>query len=88
MADLWLRRVTAQLQRQGWKVNRKRVQRLMRQMGWQGQVKRKGRKTTNSKHGFPRYANLVQALEIGHPDQVWVSDITYIRLGGILSTWP
>ena len=74
------RRVTAQLQRQGWRVNRKRVQRLMRQMGWQAQVKRKGRKTTNSKHGFPRYPNLVQDLEIGHPDQVWVSDITYIRL--------
>ena len=52
----------------------------MQQMGWQAQVKRKGRKTTNSRHGFPRYRNPVQDLEIGHPDQVWVSDITYIRL--------
>jgi len=37
-------------------------------------------RTTNSDHPFPRYANLVQDLEINHPDQVWVCDITYIRL--------
>jgi putative transposase len=43
-------------------------------------VKRKTRKTTNSKHNFPRYPNLVQDLEIVRPDQVWASDITYIRL--------
>jgi transposase InsO family protein len=38
------------------------------------------RKTTDSQHDFPRYPNLVQGLEIVRPDQVWVSDITYIRL--------
>ena len=32
-------------------------------------------------HGYPRYLNLVKELEITHPEQVWVSDITYIRLG-------
>jgi len=74
------RRVTAQLQRQGWQVNHKRVQRLMQQMDWQAQVKRKTRKTTISVHDFPRYPNLVQYLEIVYPDQVWVCDITYIRL--------
>jgi len=52
------RRVTAQLRRQGWTINRKRVQRLMRQMDIQVKIKRKGRKTTNSEHGFPRYPNL------------------------------
>jgi len=74
------RRITAQLHRQGWQVNHKRVQRLMRLMGLQAKIKRRKRRTTNSEHDFPRYPNLVQGLEIVHPDQVWVSDITYIRL--------
>jgi len=74
------RRVTAQLRRQGWLVNRKQVQRLMRLMDLQAKTKRKKRRTTNSEHDFPRYPNLVQGLEVVRPDQVWVSDITYIRL--------
>ena len=74
------RRVTEQLRRQEWVINKKRVQRLMREMGLQVKTKRKARKTTNSDHDFPRYRNLVQDLEIVRPDQVWVSDITYIRL--------
>ena len=74
------RRVTAQLRRQEWTVNRKRVQRLMREMGLQTRIKRKTHRTTNSERGFPRYPNLVQDLEIVRPDQAWVSDITYIRL--------
>jgi len=74
------RRVTKQLHRQEWVVNKKRIQRLMREMDLQAKIKRKARKTTNSEHDFPRYPNLVQDLEIVRPDQVWVSDITYIRL--------
>ena len=74
------RRVTEQLRRQEWVINKKRVQRLMREMGLQVKTKRKARKTTNSDHDFPRYPNLVQDLEIVRPEQVWVSDITYIRL--------
>jgi len=74
------RRVTAQLRRQEWVVNHKRVRRLMREMDLQARIKHKKRKTTDSKHNFPRYPNLVQDLEIVRPDQVWVSDITYIRL--------
>ena len=74
------RRVTKQLRRQEWVINKKRVQRLMREMGLQVKTKRKARKTTNSGHDFPRYPNLVQDLEIVRPEQVWVSDITYIRL--------
>jgi putative transposase len=76
-----IRRVTAQIQRDYQvKVNRKRVARLMRQMGICPKIKRKKRSTTQSRHEFPRYPNLVQALPITHPDQVWVSDITYIHL--------
>ena len=74
------RRVTAQLHRQEWHVNHKRVHRLMRKMGLLVKIKHKKRKTTNSQHDFPRYPNLVQDLEVVRPDQVWVSDITYIRL--------
>jgi putative transposase len=74
------RRVTAQLRREGWTVNRKQVRRLLRGMGLQVKVRRKTQKTTDSTHSFPRYPNLVQGLVVVRPDQVWVSDITYIRL--------
>lgn len=74
------RRVTAQLRRQGFVVNRKRVMRLMGDMGLEGKTYRKKRRTTNSDHPFPRFANLVQELEVVRPDQLWVSDITYVRL--------
>jgi transposase InsO family protein len=49
-------------------------------MDLQAKVKRRKRRTTNSKHDFPRYPNLVEDLEVVWPEQVWVSDITYIRL--------
>lgn len=41
---------------------------------------RKGCRTTNSEHGFPLYPDLIKELAIVHPNQVWVSDITYIRI--------
>jgi len=74
------RRVTAQLRRQDLVVNSKRVRRLMTEMGIQGKVVCRRRRTTNSDHPYPRYCNLVQELVIDHPDQVWVADITYVRL--------
>jgi putative transposase len=76
------RRLAAQLRRAPYKltVNRKRVQRMMREEQINCRVKRRVIQTTDSKHAFPRYPNLVADLEITHPDQVWVSDITYIRL--------
>jgi putative transposase len=84
LAGMWprygSRRLTAHLQREGFQVNRKHVQRLMRELGIQGHTYAKKRRTTNSEHGFPRYPNLVEQLEIVRPEQVWVSDITYIRL--------
>jgi putative transposase len=74
------RRLTALLQRGGWTVNHKRVQRLMREMGLQRPLKRRKRHTTNSQHDFPRYPNLVSDFTPSRPDAVWVADITYIRL--------
>jgi transposase InsO family protein len=76
------RRLTHQLRRKPfeYRVNRKRIQRLMRKMGLLRPVKRRKVRTTDSQHPYLRYPNLVKDLEIIHPDQVWVSDITYIRL--------
>jgi putative transposase len=74
------RRMTAMLRREGWVVNHKRVQRLVQAMGLQASRQRAKRRTTNSQHAFPRYANLVKGLAVTHPDQVWVADITYVQL--------
>lgn len=74
------RRLTAMMRRLGWPVNSKRVRRWMDELGIHGAPPTRKRRTTNSNHTFPRYPNLVQDLEITRPDQVWVADITYIRL--------
>jgi transposase InsO family protein len=74
------RRLTALLCRQGWTVNHKRIQRLMRQMGLRHPLKKRTTRTTNSDHPFPRYPNLVKGEKAKHPDAIWVADITYIRL--------
>jgi putative transposase len=52
----------------------------MGELGLQGKVYRRKKRTTNSDHPFPRYPNLVRDLAVVRPDQVWVSDITYVRL--------
>lgn len=74
------RRVTKHLHRQGIKVNHKRVLRLMREHGLIKRRKRRFVRTTNSRHGFRIYPNLTKDLVVTRPNQVWVSDITYIRL--------
>lgn len=76
------RRVTHQLRRAPYKlrVNRKRVRRIMAQKDLLLPVKGRKCGTTDSQHTFPRYPNLVKDMEISHPEHVWVSDITYIRL--------
>ncbi len=77
------RRIRSQLRRPpyAYRINRKRVQRIMRQKGLLRPAKRRKRRTTDSDHPYPRYPNLVKGLGITHPEQVWVCDITYIRLG-------
>jgi putative transposase len=74
------RRLTALLRRAGTAVNSKRVRRLMTEMGIHGRQPVRCRRTTNSIHDFPRFPNLVADLDVVRPDQVWVADITYIRL--------
>jgi putative transposase len=74
------RRLTAMMRRLGWHVNAKRVRRWMEELNIHGAPPTRTKRTTNSKHAFPRYPNLVKDLEITWPNQVWVADITYIRL--------
>lgn len=74
------RRITAQLHRDGWDVNHKRVLRIMREEALLCHLKRRFIPTTNSRHAFRRYPNLLAERVLDAPDQAWVADITYIRL--------
>ena len=74
------RRVTHQLQHEGWQVNHKKVLRLMKESNLLCRVKRRWVRTTDSNHHFPRYPNLVRGMVINRLNQVWLSDITYIRI--------
>jgi len=74
------RRVTTQLKRDRLLVNHKKALRLMRESDLLCRVKRRWTKTTDSKHSFPRYPNFVKGININRLNQVWLSDITYIRI--------
>jgi len=74
------RRITAQLRRKNIIVNHKRVLRMMRELGIQGRIKRKYVITTNSKHHNTIYPNLIKDKVVTGINQVWCSDITYIRI--------
>ena len=73
-------RMTAELKRRGWAVNHKRVYRLMREDNLLCLRKRKFVVTTDSDHGLPVYPNLARHMTLTGLDQLWVADITYIRL--------
>ena len=73
------RRVTAELRRRGYRVNHKRVLRIMRQENLILHV-RSYLKTTLSDHHLGRYPNLIKDMQIVRPNQVWCGDITYIKL--------
>jgi len=73
------RRVHAQLRREGVSCSRNRVARLMRAQGLWGRRRRAFRATTDSQHSFPAAQNLLaRNFTAPAPDQVWVSDITYL----------
>jgi len=74
------RRITAALQRAGWEVNHKRVLRLMRADNLLCLRKRAFVRTTDSDHELPVYPNLARELQVTGLNQLWVADITYIRL--------
>jgi len=74
------RRVTEQLKREHRLVNHKKVLRLMRESDLLCQVKRRWVNTTDSKHSFRCYPNLIKDIVVDRLNQVWLADITYIRI--------
>jgi transposase InsO family protein len=74
------RRMTRELKARGWDVNRKRVQRLMREDNLLCVAKRKFVVTTDSAHGLKVHPNLAGSMVLTGVDQLWIADITYIRL--------
>ncbi len=74
------RRITAELRRRGWTVNHKRVLRMMREDNLLCLRRRKFVITTDSNHSRPVYPNLAASLGLTGVDQLWIADITYIRL--------
>jgi len=73
-------RMTQCLQRDGWVVNEKRIRRLMRAMGLSAIYPKPRLSLSNQAH--PKYPYLLRGVAVNRPDQVWGSDITYIRLRG------
>jgi len=74
------RRVTRQLQRDGWRVNHKHVLRVMREESLLCQLKKRFITTTHSGHPHPVYPNLLANRVLNGLNQAWVADVTYIRL--------
>jgi len=74
------RRITHELQRRGLQINHKRVLRLMRQGALLCRRKRRFVTTTDSDHGFHVYPNLSKGIRLTGLNQLWLADITYIRL--------
>jgi transposase InsO family protein len=75
------RRVTQQVKRDGHDVGETRVRRLLKALEHSCKVGKVRISTTDSQHDLPRHPNRIKKLEITHINQVWVADITYIRLG-------
>jgi transposase InsO family protein len=74
------RRIAAELHRRGWQATRKRVLRIMREDNLLCLRRRKFVKTTDSHHSRQVYPNLAAQMELTGINQLWVADITYIRL--------
>jgi putative transposase len=74
------RRVGAALRQQGLVVNHKKIRRLMREHGLQPKVRRRFVPTTDSGHDRPIFPNLAKDMVPTGPNQLWVSDITYVAL--------
>jgi putative transposase len=74
------RRIAAELHRRGMQINHKRVVRIMREDNLLGLQPQRFKATTNSNHKFEVYLNLAARMKLSGINQLWVADITYIRL--------
>lgn len=72
------RKITQSLKEQGYEVNRKKIQRLMRKMGIEAIYPKPNLSQSRKEH--LKYPYLLKNFEIGRPDMVWAADITYIRI--------
>jgi len=73
-------RITVLLKREGWAVNHKRVERLRQEDNLLCVAKRRFVVTTDSRHAFRLYPNLARSVVPMAVNQLWVADITYVRL--------
>src|SRR5437879_7480497 len=76
------RRITAELRRRGMRVNHKRVLRILREDNLLGVQPRAFVMTTNTEHRLEVYLNLASRMTLTGINQLWVADLTYIRLKG------
>ena len=75
-------RIHQQLIKEGFRCGKKRVERLMRELGIKARQKRRYKATTDSGHGLPVAKNHLNGdFDVSRPNQRWVSDITYIYTG-------
>src|SRR5580692_6481558 len=74
------RRISSELQQRGFEVNHKRVLRMMREDNLLCVRRRSFVVTTDSRHTLPIYPNLARTMTPAAINQLWVADITYIRL--------
>jgi len=88
------RRITWELKRRGLRVNQKRIRRVMKKFGLRPLSWRRFVRTTDSRHGLRVYPNLIKNRQVRSVNQVWVADLTYIRirsgfvyLAAILDAW-
>jgi transposase InsO family protein len=75
------RRITQEIRRQGWPVNAKKVRRMMHEDNLLANRQRRFVPTSDSEHDFLVYPNLAKTLTLTAINQLWVADLTYVRLG-------
>lgn len=75
------RKVQSELAERGLDVSEHVVRRLLRELGMTRSIGKVRVRTTDSNHSHPRYPNRIRGLMVCRLDQVWVANITYIRLG-------
>ena len=76
------RKVTEQLKKEGWVVNHKKVERIMKENGWQCRPRRRRIITTDPDPNSLVYKNKIKELKITNINRVWVADLTSIRIQG------